>query len=177
MPTLTDTLPNPSWDELFMRHAYLIASKSKDPRTRIGAVLVRNKHVISEGYNGLPMGVNDCCAERYQRPEKYLWVEHAERNSIFVCARFGISTNAAVMYTQGIPCENCTRATIQAGVSEVVVHKQWQEYQYADVNTDSSLGLGKERCETMLREAGIPVRVYDGVLGLKGMMNGKILDV
>lgn len=174
-PFKPETLPNPSWDELFMRHAYLIASKSKDGRTKIGAILVRDKHVISEGYNGFPMGVDDCKCERHERPEKYFWFEHAERNSIFVCARFGIATKGAVMFTQGIPCADCTRATIQAGISEVVVHKQWQDYQYA--NTTSSITLGKARCVTMFEEAGIPIRIFSGVLGLKGMMDGKVLDV
>lgn len=168
-------LPNPSWDELFMRHVYLIASKSKDPRTRIGAVLVRDRHVISEGYNGLPIGVCDHIQERVERPEKYFWFEHAERNSIFVCSRFGIATKNSVIYTQGIPCADCTRAVIQAGILEVVVHKQWQTYQYA--NTDSSISKGKHRCETMLQEAGVPIRVFDMVLGTKGMLDGKVIDI
>lgn len=169
------TFKNPTWDELFMRHVYLIASKSKDERTKIGAVLVRDRHVISEGFNGLPIGVCDCKPERQERPEKYFWFEHAERNSVFVCARYGIATQGAVMFTQGIPCADCCRSVIQAGVTEVVVHKQWQEYQYA--NPQTSISQGKERCTTMLTEAGVKIRVFDMKLGIQGFMDGKVLDV
>jgi dCMP deaminase len=171
----TPTFVTPTWDELFMRHAYLIASKSKDARTKIGAVMVRDRHVISEGYNGLPIGVDDCCPERQERPEKYFWFEHAERNSVFVCARHGTRTEGAVMFTQGIPCAECCRAVIQAGLVEVVVHKQWQDYQYA--NPATSISQGKDRCIKMLGEAGVGIRVFDTLLGIKGFMDGKILDV
>ena len=118
----------PSWDELFMRHAYLISSKSKDTSTKIGAIIVKdNRYIISEGFNGLPIGVNDNIEERYQRPFKYNLFEHAERNSIYQCARQGIITKGTVMFTQGIPCTDCARAVIQAGIKEVIVHKQWED--------------------------------------------------
>lgn len=169
------SLPVPSWDELFMRHVYLIASKSKDERTKIGSILVRERHVISEGYNGLPVGVCDHVPERNQRPEKYFWFEHAERNSIFVCARYGHPTKGATMYTQGVPCSDCTRAAIQAGISEIVVHKQWQEFEHK-FYWEKWLESGK-RSNIMLQEAGIPVRIYDGVLGMKGVLDGKVIDI
>jgi len=169
------SLPNPSWDELFMRHAYLIATKSKDQRTKIGAVLVRDRHVISEGYNGLPAGVCDCKPERQERPEKYFWFEHAERNSIFVCARYGHKTEGAMMYTQGVPCADCTRAVIQAGVKEIVVHKQWENFEnefYWEKWIESC-----KRSNQMLEEAGVTVRRFDGVLKLDGMLDGKIISI
>lgn len=165
----------PSWDELFMRHVYLIASKSKDTRTKIGAILVRDKRVISEGYNGMPMGVCDCKPERFERPEKYFWFEHAERNSVYTCARYGIATEKTVMFTQGVPCADCARAVIQGGISEVVVHKQWQHFEkefYWEKWLDST-----KRSTAMLEEAGIPVRVYDGILGVKGYLDGKEISV
>lgn len=174
-PSPPQLVPQPSWDEYFMRHVYLVASKSKDYRTKIGAVLVRDRHVISEGYNGIPMGVCDCDPARDERPEKYFWFEHAERNSIYVCARYGHSTDKTTMFTQGVPCADCTRAVIQAGVSELVVHKQWQEYEQKFA-WEKWLESGKRSTE-MLKEAGIPVRVYNGVLGLKGVLDGKVIDV
>lgn len=158
-----------------MRHAYLISSKSKDTRTKIGAVLVRDKRVISEGYNGMPMGVCDCKPERFERPEKYFWFEHAERNSVYTCARYGIPTQGTVMFTQGVPCADCTRAVIQAGVVEVVVHKQWQHYEtefYWEKWIDST-----KRSTAMLLEAGIPVRVFDLTLGVTSLLDGKEVNV
>lgn len=173
--TNTSLVHRPSWDEFFMRHVYLAASKSKDTRTRIGAVLVRDKHVISEGYNGIPMGVCDCNPERYERPEKYFFFEHAERNSIFVCARYGHRTAGTTMYTQGVPCSDCARAAIQAGVAEIVVHKPWQEFEQK-FYWEKWLESGK-RSQAMLDEAKIPVRVLTTVLGVQGVLDGKVIDV
>jgi dCMP deaminase len=172
---LKQEILQPSWDELFMRHAYLISSKSKDNRTKIGAVLVREKRIISEGYNGIPAGVNDCCPERFLRPEKYFWLEHAERNSVYGCARYGISSLGSIMYTQGVPCADCARSVIQAGIKEVIVHKQWQDYE-VKFYWEKWLESGK-RSTAMLNEAGIPVRVFDMALGLKSMLDGKIIEL
>jgi dCMP deaminase len=164
-----------SWDEFFMRHVYLVASKSKDTRTRIGAVIVRDNRVISEGYNGMPIGVNDNVQERYERPEKYFWFEHGERNAVFACARFGIACQGGVMYTQGVPCADCARAVIQAGIKEVVVHKQWQEWEvefYWERWIES-----QKRSTTLLSEGGVQVRVLDCPLHLKGHLDGKTIVV
>jgi dCMP deaminase len=165
----------PSWDEYFMRHAYLASSKSKDTRTKIGAVLVRDKRIISEGYNGMPMKVDDFPQSRYERPEKYFWFEHGERNACYCCARHGISTLGAVMYTQGIPCADCGRAVIQCGVTEVIVHKQWQEFErqfYWEKWLESS-----KRTESMFQEAGVTIRVFDQVLDIQSILDGKAVYV
>lgn len=165
----------PSWDELFMRHAYLISSKSKDTRTKIGAVLVRDRRIISEGYNGMPMGVDDLIPSRYERPEKYFFFEHGERNCLYSCARHGISSSATSMYTQGIPCADCARAAIQGGIYEVVVHKQWEDFEhqfYHDKWLESAL-----RSQQMFKEAGIILRGHEGVLGIKTILDGKIIEV
>ena len=173
---MQNNLPSiPSWDEYFMRHVYLSATKSKDPRTKIGAILVRDgRHIISEGYNGIPKGVCDCKPERFERPEKYNWFEHAERNSVYVCARYGIASDGTTMYTQGIPCINCTRAVVQAGIKELVVHKQWEDNYDS---TTSSINNDIDARVNMLSEAGVVVRRYDGILNVQGFMDGKILHV
>jgi len=166
----------PNWDELFLRHVYLIASKSKDKMTKIGAVIVKNKAVISEGYNGFCRGVIDTFPERHERPEKYFWAEHAERNSIYHCARNGISTLGTTLYTQGLPCSDCTRAIIQSGISEIVLHEEWEH--------GISLGIGREKWETsgqrsdlMIFESHIKIRVVSAKLGVKTMLDGKIYEV
>src|SRR5437868_115563 len=98
------------WDEYFFRHVYLASQKSKDERTKIGAVLVRSdsRAIISEGFNGICRGVDDYNSKRSEKPIKYFFYEHAERNSIYNCARHGISTLNSICYTQGIPCADCT---------------------------------------------------------------------
>lgn len=158
-----------------MRQVYLIASKSKDTRTKIGAVLVKNKRVIQQGYNGMPGGVNDDVPGRYSKPEKYYFFAHAEANSIFGCAKFGISSEGATCYTQGLPCANCTIALLQGGITELVVHKQWED-----------LPLWKEhsiwqenaaRSKIMLAESDVTVYYFDMILGIQGLCDGKVVNV
>ncbi|CAF2460413.1 unnamed protein product [Rotaria sp. Silwood2] len=114
----------PNWDEFFMLKVYLTALKSKDPRTKIGAVLVRDRRDLISGYNGIPEGVQDL-RSRFERPTKYMFFEHAERNAIFTAARHGIRTEGATLYVQALPCVDCARAIIQSGIKKIYVHQQF----------------------------------------------------
>ncbi len=167
----------PSWDEQFMHDVYWWSRRSKDPRTKIGAVLVipGDKIPISMAYNGFARKVNDNWPERWERPEKYEWVTHAEENSVLNCARRGYSSAGTIMYTNGVPCTRCADACIQGGIIEVVVHKQWQEYEQKfawDKWIDSA-----KRTEKKFKEAGITVRVFDGVLDIQGVLDGKVINI
>jgi dCMP deaminase len=79
------------------------------------------------------------------------------------------------MFTQGVPCSDCAKNVIQAGIVEIVVHKQWQRYEqefnWAKWN-ESSL-----RSEVMLKEAKVSIRVFDQILGVEGFLDGKIIQV
>ncbi len=114
------------WDHFFIEMAQLMATKSKDPSTKVGCVLVgTNNQVLSVGYNGFPRfisGDDDPQGERWERPIKYEYVEHAERNAIYNAARSGIATDQAVAYMnwEPTPCAECTRAFIQAGIIKIV---------------------------------------------------------
>ena len=160
----------PSWDEWFMRHVYLVSEKSKDPKTKIGAVIVKENHIISSGYNGFPIGVNDL-PERYDdRQIKYSMISHAEDNSVITAARFGISTKDTTLYTQGIPCNECAKSIIQSGIKEVVIHKQWP----------SMIQKWIESCkisEQMLSESGVKIRWFDKLLGISGWLDGQFVNV
>lgn len=123
-----------NWDELFMTTAYLVAMKSKDESTHCGAVIVdKYNHVVSSGYNSFVRGINDDVPERQERPEKYLWFEHGERNAIYSAAFRGSSTKGCKIYVTGIPCADCARGIIQAGIKEVIIEereefgKEWEE--------------------------------------------------
>ena len=155
-----------------MRHVYLAASKSKDPRTKIGAVLIREGVVISEGYNGIARGVFDLPLRYSDRDTKYKFVVHGEHNSILNAARLGIKTSGSIIYTQEVPCHECAKAIIQAGVLEVIVHTQWPEMDYVPKWIESTTISRK-----MFQEAGIPVRYLDCPLGLEGMIDGKKISV
>lgn len=164
-----------NWDEFFMRHVYLAGSKSKDKSTQIGAILVRDGIVISEGYNGICRNVDDSIVERSDRPEKYHWYEHGERNAVYNCAKIGTSSNKTIMYTNDTPCTDCGRAVIQAGIKEVVLHKQWGDV-WRKLKGDKWKGQD-ERSLTMFNEAGVKVRWFDSVLGLQCLISEKVCEV
>ena len=162
----------PSWDVWFMKQVYLAAEKSKDPSTKIGAVLVRDNHIISTGFNGFPIGVLDKKNRYADREVKYDLVVHAEDNSVLSAARFGISTLGTILYTQGVPCNECAKSVIQAGVKKVVYHTQWP------LLTNSISWV--EACKIssiMLEEAGVKVEDFNQELGLKGWLDSKEIDV
>ena len=109
------------WDNRFMNLALHISSWSKDRSVGVGCVIVGpDKEVRSTGFNGLPRGCDDNDDERQERPLKYKWFEHAERNAIFNAARIGVSLNDCTAYVPWFPCVDCTRAIIQSGISRIV---------------------------------------------------------
>jgi dCMP deaminase len=98
-----------------------IGSWSKDKSTKIGCVIVgQHNQILSSGYNGFPRGVDDVKPERHERPAKYLWTEHAERNAIYNAARHGVALEGSIMYIRWFPCCDCARAIIQSGISRLV---------------------------------------------------------
>ena len=109
-----------NWDEYFMKQAELVASKSKDTSTKVGAVLTRHNNAFSTGYNGFPRGANDNIPERHERPAKYDWTVHSELNCLLNAGREGFSTYGTTMYVTLCPCKECAKAIVQAGVTRVV---------------------------------------------------------
>lgn len=163
------------WHEFFFRQVYLVASKSKDKSTKIGTVIVNDKNVVAQGYNGICRRVNDDIDERHERPAKYSWFEHSERNAIFAAARNGISTNNLTLYTSGFPCTDCARAIIQAGITTVYLHEGWRRMQEAENHTKwlDSMKLSR----IMFEESGVRVEYYDKFLNVDAYINGKVFKV
>jgi dCMP deaminase len=172
----TVTLSSPDWEETFFRDVYNYASRSKDPRTKIGAVLVDwdSKTPVSHGYNGFPRNVLDT-QERWERPQKYELVIHGEMNSILNCARFGQSTLGTVLLSQGFPCNLCSLGIANAGIKEVIFHQQWISHEIR-LNHKKWLDSA-EISKQVFSEAGVQVRVYDKFLGIKGFLDGQVIDV
>jgi dCMP deaminase len=114
------------WDKRFMQLAKDVSEWSKDKNTKTGAVIVDDKEntELTMGYNGFPRGANDDdYPKRYERPDKYFWTEHAERNAIYKAARLGININGARMYCTYFPCSDCSRAIIQSGIKKLYTEK------------------------------------------------------
>jgi dCMP deaminase len=141
------------WDERFMQLAWHVASWSKDRSTKVGAVIVGPDNVVRAiGYNGFPRGVNDDAEDRHERPLKYRWTEHAERNAIYNAARIGVSLADCTMYLPWFPCMDCARAIVQAGIAELVAIKP--DTDHATWGEDFRLAL------QLFEEAMIRVRWY-----------------
>ncbi len=112
-----------------------ISGWSKDKNRKVGAVIVDNDNVVlSMGYNGIPRGCDDSIECRYDRPIKYLYTEHAERNAIYHAARHGVSLKGCRLYVTLFPCADCARALIQSGITKIiapepdVTHEVWGEH-------------------------------------------------
>ena len=109
-----------NWNERFVVLAQHVATWSKDS-TKVGAIIAdEDNRVVSMGYNGLPSGCNDSTPERLERPMKYMYFEHAERNAIFNAARTGSKTLGCTMYMDWFPCADCARGIIQSGLKRLV---------------------------------------------------------
>lgn len=141
-----------SWDHFFIDMAQQVASKSKDPSTQVGCVIVgEGNTVLAIGFNGFPRGVDETCPERWTRPTKYEFVAHAEANCVFNAARNGIKLLGARAYLnwEPTPCIECTKALIQAGIVEIIGPDRT-----FTANKDWKFGTAL----TMLDEAGVKLR-------------------
>ena len=140
-----------NWTEYFLGLAEQVKLKSKDQSTQIGAVIVgEDNEVLSTGYNSFPRGLDDSILERQERPEKYFWFEHAERNAIYNAARIGVSLkNSTIYLTSGLPCMDCARGIVNSGVKivwckEVCTTKnkeKWEESQMKSLQLLNECGI------------------------------------
>ena len=123
------------WDKKFIKLSAHISGWSKDKNRKVGAVIVDNDNIVlSMGYNGIPRGCDDSVESRYDRPTKYLYTEHAERNAIYHAARHGVSLKDCRIYVTLFPCADCARAIIQSGITKIIApepditHEVWGEH-------------------------------------------------
>lgn len=142
-----------TWDEYFMSIAQLSALRSKDPGTQVGSCIVsKNNRIMSVGYNGMPSGCSDdeypWDREGEALSTKYLFVCHAELNAIL--NHRGGSLEGCRIYTTLFPCNECAKALIQAGISEII----YMQDKYSD--TDSVIAS-----KMMMKSAGVSFREYE----------------
>ncbi len=138
------------WDEYLMSIALAVAAKSKDPSTKVGAVIVdRLRLVRATGFNGLPRRVEDRLDRLNDRETKLRMVVHAEMNAICAAARVGVPLDGCSLYVTLQPCSRCAGLIIQTGIAEVVhpdtpIPERWaDDFRHSD---------------ELMREAGIEVR-------------------
>lgn len=156
------------WDVYFLRLAVEVARMSKDPSTKVGAVIIGpDREVRSTGFNGLPRGIADTAERLADRDTKLKLVVHGEMNAVLAAARVGVPLKGCTLYLAatdatgavwgGAPCTRCTVEVIQAGIAHVVslpfkdVPSRWKD----DVALAHSL----------LTEAGVSYREVIGFAG------------
>jgi len=150
-----------------LRNAYRVAEfYSDDPSTRNGAVLVnKDGRPISSAANRFPCGV----APRLERPKKYAFIEHAERNAIYAAACKGEATAGGTLYCPWYACADCARAIIQAGIVRVIGHKPM--FDRTPEHWKETIAYGNE----MFREAEVEALQYDGPIGeCTALINGEV---
>lgn len=107
------------WDQRFMEIARSVATWSKDPSTKVGAVIVSPcKRKIAVGYNGFPRGFADYEIRLNHRPTKHMFMQHAERNAMDNCT---FDMKDAALYVTAFPCHDCAKSVIQVGIQRVIV--------------------------------------------------------
>tara|TARA_R100000406_G_scaffold81617_1_gene63446 strand:- start:104 stop:580 length:477 start_codon:yes stop_codon:yes gene_type:complete len=141
------------WDVRFMRMAHEVASWSKDPSTKVGCVLVKDRKIISMGYNGFPRLIEDDLNRLIDREVKYEMTVHAEQNAVITAALHGISTAGATAYVTFHPCSRCAAVLINAGINTVVISAH-------DIAPDRWLDNFRLAAQ-LLNEAGIGHEIID----------------
>lgn len=120
---------------------------SKDPVTKVGALFLapESYQILTLGYNGFPRKINETDSKRWERPQKYMYVSHAEANCVANACRHGTPLENSIAIVTLFPCTNCAKLMIQAGISTLVTkepdmnHPRWgQEFQYSKEMLDEA---------------------------------------
>ncbi len=146
-----DISARPDWDEYFMSIAHVVKTRANCASRKIGSLLVRDKQIISTGYNGTPRGIKNCdeggcerCMARVRgeiksgEGLKNCACCHAEENAIIQAALHGIRTEGATLFTTFTPCTQCAKMIINAGVKKVVAEEDYPD----DLGTTLLNGAG-----------------------------------
>ena len=124
-----------AWGDRYINLAKEISTWSKDPSTKVGAVVIGNNgEVLSQGYNGFPRSIKDTPQRLKDREKKYNLVVHAEMNAIYNASLNGVSLKGSTLYVYGLPiCNECAKGVIQVGIEKVIAtrpadyNKEWDE--------------------------------------------------
>ena len=129
-------MKRPSWDEYFMKITHLVAERSTCLRRKVGAIIVKNKRIISTGYNGAPRNLRHCLEIGCMREQKEIPSgerhemcrgAHAEQNAIIQAASSGVDMEGATMYCTTAPCSTCSKMIINAGIEKLVLGEKYPD--------------------------------------------------
>lgn len=141
-------LLRPSWDRYFLEIAALVASRSTCLRRQVGAVIVKDKRLLSTGYNGAPVGLKHCaelgCIREQQdvpsgQRHELCRAIHAEQNAIIQAATFGVPLLGASIYTTHFPCVLCSKMIINVGIKRIVYSQGYPDQMSQDILKEAKL--------------------------------------
>ena len=146
---MSSLLQGKAWGEKYTHLAKEISTWSKDPSTKVGAVVIgEHGQLLSQGFNGFPRGIHDTDDRLNNRERKYELVVHAEMNAIYNASLTGVSLKDATLYVYGLPiCNECAKGIIQVGIKKVVAMRP-QIY-------NSEWDKSNKNAEALFREAEV----------------------
>ena len=118
------------YDKAYLRIALEWSKLSYCKRKQVGAIIVKERMIISDGYNGTPSGFENCCEDEHDKTKWY--VLHAEANAILKVARSTQSCNGATLYITLSPCKECSKLIHQSGIKRVVYHQHYKDTEGID---------------------------------------------
>ena len=147
-------MERPSWDEYFMGITQLVSKRSTCLRRKVGALIVKDKQILTTGYNGAPCGLSHCleigCLREKNRiisgeRQELCRGLHAEQNAIVQAALCGVNIKGSILYCTNQPCITCAKMIINSGINKIVYKEKYPD------------NLARE----MLKEAGVEEVHYD----------------
>jgi len=138
--------PRPSWDNYFLKVAMLVSERATCPRMHVGCVLVKDKQILATGYNGSIPGDDHCDDVGCLVVDNHcVRTIHAEINALLQCASHGVNTKGAIAYVTNMPCTNCSKALIAAGIKGIVIFSNYHDTLAVD----------------FFRKAGVEIRILE----------------
>jgi dCMP deaminase len=143
-----------SWDAYFMSISATVSMRSTCDRKHVGSIIVRDRQILSTGYNGSPRGLSHCDDVGHMLVDmggrqSCVRTIHAEKNAIVQAARNGVRIEGAKLYTTAYPCPDCGRAIINAGIIEVIYGSKY--------DSRAAMGISSEE---MFKEAGVALKEF-----------------
>ncbi|HAT82768.1 dCMP deaminase [Eubacterium pyruvativorans] len=142
-----------SWDEYFMQMAELTAKRSTCLRRQVGAVIVKDKHIIATGYNGAPKGLKHCAQlggclrEKLHVPSgerhELCRALHAEQNAIIQAATLGQSIEGGTIYVTHHPCSICAKMILNAGLERIVIREGYPDALAKEILSEADLEVDR----------------------------------
>lgn len=145
-------MERPSWDEYFMEIAHVVKKRSTCLRRQVGAIIVKDKQILSTGYNGAPKGLEHCLDIGCKRQQlgiksgerhELCRAIHAEQNAIVQAAHNGISIKDSTIYCTTMPCVLCAKMIINAGINRIVFEGEYPDEFSMDILKEAGIEMIK----------------------------------